>query len=101
MHSALPAGSVHGFKLLAPVPEIPDKEIPPPPGPDSDDDELVAVAVAAPQDKAAKPSAVEGKDQAEATRRKRAAEEAGLDGAGEGKKAKVVGVAEEDVLTLD
>lgn len=51
---------------------------------------------------AAKPSMVEGADQAQATKRKRAAEEAGLEPVGEGKKARVEeGQAEAEVITLD
>lgn len=81
------------------MPPIPNKELPPAPEPESDD-EIVAVSAAASSDKAAKPTVVEGETQGEATKRKRAAEEAGLDPNGEGRKAKAVR-AKEDVITLD
>lgn len=98
--SPLPTGSSPAFKLLAPVPPIPDKFIPAPPAKDSDeDDEPLAVTAAAPSDKEVKAADVGGRDQAQATRRKRAAEEAGL-AQGEGEK-KVKVDEQVDMITLD
>ena len=94
--SPLPAGSAPGFKLLVPIPPIPNKELQPADAPDSDDEALDVTATPV-----AKPSMVEGEDQVQATKRKRAAEEAGLDAAGEEKKARVGEGEGAEVITLD